>query len=121
MTTRRTGITLQLSGKKKKPSLSFDTLSFTQSSQQVSQQSIYNIPDVRQMVNIPGIQPFLIPSLIPDLIWLYKKKGQKFLEESIKLADPNNPNTIIFNNTLQNPHKQTQKVEIDIGWKAKVG
>jgi len=70
-----------------------------------------NIPGVDILRSTPGIQPFLLPGLIPDLLYL-AQLGR--LPEAIQRADPRNPSSIIFNDPSQRFHEETKKVEMDI-------
>lgn len=69
------------------------------------------IPGADVLRSTPGIEPFLLPGLIPDLLYL-AETGQ--LSEAISRARPNDPTSIIFNHPSQIFHEETKKVEMDI-------
>jgi len=114
MSKQPSGITLTLPRRGKKKEIRIETSTIGVSSQQIVQQSIYNIPIFQQLSKINGIQPYLIKSLIPDLIYLYTTKGEQNLVNAIQLADPNNPPSIIFNHPFQKVHEQTLKIETEM-------
>jgi len=72
------------------------------------------IPEVQQIAQIPGIEPFLIRELIPDLVYLFKRGGLEAVREAVERADPSDPQSLIFNHPFQDEHRATQKVEIEL-------
>ena len=84
-----------------------------QSQEDRTSQQISEISELDQLKSVPGIGPFLISDLIPDLLYLLEQ-GRNKLEEAIQIADPNDPTSIIFNNPLQAENKATSEVEISI-------
>lgn len=54
-----------------------------QAEQATQSQALSNIPEVQILQQIPGIQPFLIRDLIPDLIYLLQYEGSKLLIEAL--------------------------------------
>lgn len=73
--------------------------------------AIQDLPGAAQLQSIPGIEPYLIPELIPDLLYL---ANQGRLEQAISRANPNNPSSIIFNDMSQEVHAQTYQTDMKI-------
>ncbi|MEM3857928.1 MAG: hypothetical protein QW478_00835 [Candidatus Micrarchaeaceae archaeon] len=63
---------------------------------------------------LPEIQPFVIDSLIPDIIYLYKEGGIDRLKQALSTANPMEPESLIFNDKSQDAHRHTQKIEFEI-------
>jgi len=73
--------------------------------------AIIGLPGADIVRATPGIEPFMIQALIPDLLYL-AQLGR--LAEAITRADPQNPQSIIWNDPTQKIHDETAKVEMDI-------
>lgn len=72
---------------------------------------LQTIPEYDKLLTVPGIQPYLLPELIPDLIYLLDN-GQ--LETAVLAANPDKPFSIIWNHPSQETHRETLKTELDI-------
>lgn len=62
---------------------------------------------------VPGISPFLIPDILPDLIYLYQTDLEG-LKIAIAKADPKSPVSILFSHPSQDVHKAKEEKEINL-------
>lgn len=76
--------------------------------------SFTQIPEIQQILNLSGITPFLTAEYIPDLIYLFQTSGIEAVQLAISQADPSRPESIIFNNPLQERNKATLKIENEL-------
>lgn len=82
----------------------------------IVQQTEIVIPEKQFLLeNIPGIEPFLLPGLIPDLYDMYSQEGgPQELIRLVGIVDPRNPEDIIFQSKWQEVHKKTEQIELSI-------
>ena len=66
---------------------------------------------LNELGRIKGIKPYFIPSLKPDLLFMYETRGKEFILEAIAEADPSNPSSIIFNNPLQKNNRLLNEMQ----------
>lgn len=71
------------------------------------------LPIVSRLKKIPGIDIFILPGLIPDLIYILEKKGEDFLKGLI--SNPKyieNPYDLLFDKALQDDNIKRYETEI---------
>lgn len=98
--------TLQLTGgKKKKQTVDIAKYASSQVDQPVE-------IDLSELKRIPGIEPFLIPDLLPDLLYMVSlPNGKDLIVDAIKKTDPSKPKELIFNHQLQDPNRRLMAME----------
>jgi len=94
--------------------------SVSQIDPQVGQTQKTEHPDIIKLKSYSVLNPFIVPDLIPDLIYIMnqppdeKNWGIDALINLAKSADPNNPESIMFQHPLQHQFINTYKIESDL-------
>lgn len=70
-----------------------------------------DIPGVDVLLATPGLEPYLTPDLIPDLITMAQKG---IITEALSRANPDDPKSIIFNYPTQAIYQETRALEIKL-------
>ena len=108
---KRVKITIKSSGKKKQSSKSTSTSTTAEStSVQIPTEIAIKL---EQLSNVAGIGPYINkPELIPDLLYMMDTLKPEDFAETIRLANPQDPKSILFVGPLQVQNEETYQIEM---------
>ena len=72
------------------------------------------LPEVKTLLSIEELKPFVIPDIIPDLLYILKFKKKDALILAAKESDPKNPKSILFANSLNKSNKNKLEKESNL-------